>query len=216
MDTFVDYLKQRLQHPLPGLEAQLRMAPQPIGRASQRMLKAPADARISGVLVLLFPNEQDDLEVLLTLRSSGINHGGQISFPGGGAEEEETPREAALREAREEVGIRPEQVQVLGELTSLYVHRSNNYVHPVVGYTPRKPTLTIDPVEVEEAFNIELESLLAKGNLKVENWDLRDVTYEVPYWDVHRVPLWGATAMMLSELLALYHKYKIKAGIQAQ
>ncbi len=72
----------------------------------------------------------------------------------------------------------------------------------------QQPELSLDPREVEEAFSVELDSLLKKKNLTVEDWNLRDHTFKVPYWDVHRVPLWGATAMMLSEFLELYREYQ--------
>ncbi|MDX1636879.1 MAG: CoA pyrophosphatase [Balneolaceae bacterium] len=167
-------------------------------------------ARQSSVLVLIYPNDEAVLELLLTLRSSEIDHGGQISFPGGRSEDGETPEETALREAREEVGIDPESVHITGRLTKLFVSYSNNDVTPVVGYMEEQPALTLDRREVEEAFSVELESLLGKKNLTVEDWNLRNHTFKVPYWDVHRVPLWGATAMMLNEFLELYREFKAK------
>lgn len=208
MNAFVDFLKQRLEQTLPGIEAQLAMAPKPIDDSGpRRTLEPPDHARQSSVLILIYPNDESELELLLTLRSSGIDHGGQISFPGGRSEPGESPLETALREAHEEVGIAPEQVEVIGRLTNLYVNHSNNHVIPVVGYLNRAPHLTLDPKEVEEAFSVELDSLLAKKNLTVEDWELKNYRFKVPYWDVHRVPLWGATAMMLNEFLELYREY---------
>lgn len=165
-------------------------------------------ARQSSVLVLVYPNEEEELELLLTLRSSHIDHGGQISFPGGRSEEGETAEETALREAHEEVGVSPDSVTIIGRLTDLFVNHSNNDVTPVVGFMTEQPVLTLDPFEVEEAFSVELQSLLGKKNLTVEDWNLRDHTFKVPYWDVHRVPLWGATAMMLNEFLELYREFR--------
>lgn len=208
MNPFLSYLKNRLQQPLPGRELQLKMAPLPIGNAPSRDMEAPGHARNSSVLVLIYPNEDSELELLLTLRSSDIDHGGQISFPGGRSEEGETAVETALREAKEEVGINTAQVRIVGQLTKLFVGHSNNDVTPVVGYMETKPKLMLDPREVEEAFSVELDSLLGKKNLAVEDWELRNHTFKVPYWDVHRVPLWGATAMMLSEFLEIYREFK--------
>jgi len=208
MQSFIDYLSQRLEQPLPGLNAQLRMAPTPLTDGPGRKLEAPPHAHNSCVLILLFPNPDNELELILTLRSHDIDHGGQISLPGGRSEEDESPVETALREAQEEVGIIPSAVNVLGLLSDLYVSHSNNLVTPIVGYLTEEPELDLNPREVEEAFTVELKSLANKKNLTVENWDLQKYSYEVPYWDVHEVPLWGATAMILNELLDLYREFK--------
>ena len=207
MHPFIDFLRRRLGKPLPGRDAQLKMAPKPVNEAPGRKMDAPQDARQSSVLVLIYPNDEGELELLITLRSSEIDHGGQLSFPGGRSEDGESPAETALREAQEEVGIDPEKVNILGRMTRLYVNHSKNHVTPVVGYLPEKPDISLDPIEVEEAFSVELDSLLGKKNLTVEDWNLKEHTFKVPYWDIHRVPLWGATAMMLNELLELYREF---------
>lgn len=207
MHQFIEYLSDRLEKPLPGLNAQLKMAPAPLRDGPTRELEPPPSAKKSSVLILLFPNDENRLELILTLRSRDIDHGGQISLPGGRSDEDETYVETALREAQEEVGIKPESVQILGMLSDLYVSHSNNLVKPVVAYLPEIPELTPNPAEVEEAFTVEVKSLAAKKNLTVENWDLQKYSYEVPFWDIHEVPLWGATAMILNELLDLYREY---------
>lgn len=210
MHKFIEHLSRRLEKPLPGRNAQLRMAPTPLSEGPTRELEAPPNAKKSSVLILLFPNEEEQLELILTLRSSDIDHGGQISLPGGRSDENETYVETALREAKEEVGIEPEAIQILGLLSDLYVSHSNNLVKPVVAYLPEIPELITNPAEVEEAFTVEVKSLAAKKNLTVENWDLQKYSYEVPFWDVHEVPLWGATAMILNEFLELYREFTSK------
>lgn len=207
MHDLATFLQSRLQAPLPGLDSQLKMAPKPVSDGEHRKMEPPDDAHRSSVLVLLFPNEDGKIELTLTLRTSDINHGGQISFPGGGAEEGESVNETALRETHEEIGINPEDVTIVGRLSDLYVNHSNNRVTPVVGFIEERPQFTLNPNEVEELFTVELDSLLKKKNLTVENWDLQTHKYRVPYWDVHHVPLWGATAMMLRELLDLYREF---------
>ena len=211
MHPFAQFLKQRLDSSdLPGRTSQLKMAPEPISeQAEHREMNAPDDTKNSSVLILLFPNDEGVLELVLTLRTPHINHGGQLSFPGGRAERGESPTQTALREAREEIGITPNDVKIVGKLSRLYVSHSDNHVSPIIGFLDYTPEITINPKEVEEAFSVELDSLLNKKNLTIENWDLRnDSTYKVPYWDVHRVPLWGATAMMLNEFLELYREFK--------
>lgn len=208
MHPFIPYLEKRLSHTLPGQKAQLKMAPSPVSKGPARKMKAPDHATRSGVLILLFPNRSGALELILTLRSRHIDHGGQISFPGGRSEAGETAEETALRETREEVGVTAGDIQILGNLTNLYVSHSNNYVTPVVGVTGARPEMKINPDEVEEVLAVELDSLATKKNLATEQWNLKEHSYEVPFWDIHRVPLWGATAMMLNELLELYREWK--------
>lgn len=208
MDNFIFFLKSRLSKPLPGHKAHLKMAPKPISEGPERPMVPDGEALPSSVLVLLFPNEKKRLELLLTLRSEDIDHGGQISFPGGRAEAHETIPETALREAREEVGLRSDPVEIIGELSELYIPHSNSRVTPVVGYLKERPALIANPDEVDEIFSVELHSLASKKNLIEEQWKLREYQYQVPYWDVHRVPLWGATAMMLNELLDLYREFQ--------
>lgn len=208
MHELITFLSERLEKPLPGRNAQIEMAPKPVSEGDMRQMEPPEDVNQSSVLVLLFPNEDGKLELTLTLRSNDIDHGGQISFPGGRAHDGESSIETALREAKEEIGIKPESIKIIGQLSDLYVSHSNNLVIPIVGFTTQRPEFQKDPREVEEVFAVELDSLLHKKNLTVEDWNLRSHTYKVPYWDIHRVPLWGATAMMLNELLKLAREFK--------
>ncbi|WP_445664500.1 NUDIX hydrolase [Fodinibius sp. AD559] len=210
MHQLIPFLEQRLSQSLPGKKAQIEMAPEPVDGGEIREMEPPPEVNKSSVLILLFPNEDDEMELVLTLRSHDIDHGGQISFPGGRAEKGESLHQTALREAKEEIGISPDIVTIIGEISELYVSHSNNLVTPVVGFTDRRPEFEINPTEVEEVFAVELHSLLHKKNITVEDWDLHSYTYRVPYWNLHQVPLWGATAMMLNEFLDLYREFKNK------
>lgn len=201
-------MESRLGQQLPGKDAQLQMAPKPVAKGPRRPMSPEGTASPSSVLILIFPNDNQEWELVLTLRSNDIDHGGQISFPGGRAEAGETAIDTALREAHEEVGIAPSQVTPVGELSELYIPHSNTQVTPVVGYMETSPRFVANPDEVEEIFSVELNSLATKKNLIEEQWKLQDHQYQVPYWDVHRVPLWGATAMMLNEFLDLYREFK--------
>lgn len=207
MHQLIQFLEDRLSRKLPGRKAQIEMAPEPVDGGKIREMEPPDGVNKSSVLILLFPNEDDELELVLTLRSHDIDHGGQISFPGGRAEKNETLHQTALREAEEEIGVLSDKITIIGELSELYVSHSNNLVTPVIGFTDKRPDFNINPAEVEEVFAIELHSLLHKKNITVEDWDLHSYTYRVPYWDIHQVPLWGATAMMLNEFLDLYREF---------
>lgn len=207
MHQLIPFLKKRLSQNLPGRKAQIKMAPEPVDGGQIREMDPPEEVNKSSVLILLFPNKDEEVELVLTLRSDDIDHGGQISFPGGRAEKGESPSKTALREAQEEIGIPPNNITVIGQLSELYVSHSNNLVTPVVGFIDSRPAFAINPAEVEEVFAVELKPLLHKKNITVEDWDLHSYTYRVPYWDVHQVPLWGATAMMLNEFLDLYREF---------
>jgi hypothetical protein len=129
--AFADALRRRLAAPLPGLDAQLRMSPRP--RLGADWGVDVASLRPAAALLLIYPHE-DVWHVPLTVRGSGLrHHTGQVSLPGGRLDAGESIEQAALREAHEEVGVRPSEVEVLGRLTSLPVFVSGHMLHPVVG-----------------------------------------------------------------------------------
>lgn len=161
----------------------------------------------SSVLIPIFENSENDLEIIFTLRTNSIRHAGQISFPGGRSEGGESLVDTALRESFEEVGIKPKQVFVAGTLSPLFLYRSNNKITPFVGFLDEKPELQINPNEVEEAFSVPIRSLLDENHLIWEEWTIRDYQMKVPYWNIHSTPLWGATAMITNELLELYKEF---------
>lgn len=208
MQDFELYLKNRLLEPLPGQLAQKKMEPVPTDFKVHRNYYDydENEVRKSGVLVPLISG-QNDVEVVLTLRSNNIIHGGQISFPGGGLEQNETFVEAALREANEEIGLAENEVEILGQLTSLYISHSENLVEPIVGFIGDHCKFIADPGEVAEVFKVSLNELIDQNNIVREQWNLHNRYFEVPYWKIHHVPLWGATAMMMSELVEIYREY---------
>jgi len=214
MHPFLKFLDQRLADPLPGKSAQMKMAPTPVGNnpGPDRLYNPPRHATSSSVLVPFVENGKGQLELILTLRSSKIRHGGQISFPGGRQEKGETNTQTALRETHEEIGIPSSHIKVLGCMSELYINKSNSHVTPVVGVIDKRPEMHLDPQEVEEAFYIRFTDLLDDDLKEVEEWELHTYTYHVPYWKVHHVPLWGATAMMLSELVELYREFSASGG----
>ena len=204
---FYSFLKKVDNSSLPGWPAQKKMCPVPVKGDPIRKQPDDNQGNPSSVLVPLFPGHNQDLHVILTLRTKSIRHAGQISFPGGRAEVNETPVETALRETHEEVGIDPNSVSIAGTISPLYLDRSDSRIEPFVGFLNEKPALTRNPNEVEEIIIVKFKELLDNSLLKREVWDLKNRRLEVPFWDIHHVPLWGATAMMMSELLELYQSF---------
>lgn len=200
---FTQHLRHNLQQPLPGPTAQFGMAPIP--RPGSEMDSPPRpDARQSSVLILFYPHA-DTVYFPLILRPTypGV-HSGQVALPGGGREPEDADLVAtALREAQEEIGVPSDQVQILGKLSPLYVRPSNNMVQPVVGCCEQRPPFVIDPHEVAMLVEAPLVEFLEPANKHVDVWQLRDRVADVPYFSVQKQVIWGATAMILGELLAL-------------
>jgi 8-oxo-dGTP pyrophosphatase MutT (NUDIX family) len=205
---FQDYLKRRLQEPLPGRKAQMKMMPEPVDYETAVPSKSiDSSGHPSGVLIPIYPDGNQNLNVILTLRTDSIRHAGQISFPGGRSEDSESIIGTALRETHEEIGIEADEIDVAGSLTPFYLYRTNNRITPIVGFLNHKPIMQRNPNEVAEIITVKLDTLLSDEKIEKERWDLSDNSFYVPYWSFHSVPLWGATAMMMSEFLELYKEF---------
>lgn len=198
---FVRFLEKRLQSPLPGRIAQLKMSS--ISRMHELMTySVPEDATQSSVLILFYPFEENAGFVLMLRPEYPGVHSGQISLPGGKFEEnDDSLIYTALREAREEIGIDPLQVQVIGQLTEMYIPPSNFMVTPVVGYQTSRPVFLADPKEVAAIIEIKLADLLDDGNKMMKEIKLsHGYSLNVPTYYINDNVIWGATAMILSEL----------------
>jgi 8-oxo-dGTP pyrophosphatase MutT (NUDIX family) len=193
-------LQRKLSGPLPGLRAQLKMAPEP--RPGTRPYREMESSSLrAGVLVLFYPKD-GRLHLPLTRRTERVvTHRGQISFPGGTQHPGETIEETALREAAEELGLVPEEIVLLGRLTPLYIPPSNFCIYPVVACLPERPELRPQPEEVAEVLEVPVGHLLEAGTLRRETWTLNDEAYDVPFYSFGGHKIWGATAMVLAELL---------------
>jgi 8-oxo-dGTP pyrophosphatase MutT (NUDIX family) len=186
---------------LPGPAAQALLAPAP--RPGWRPGEPPQDARDAAAL--LFVYERDGrAHLVLTRRSAHLpTHAGQISLPGGGLADGETVTGAALREADEELGLRADDVRLLGELTALFIPVSGYLLHPIVATADGPQRFTPHEPEVAEVIETSLEGLADPRRQRVETWHRAGVAYRVPLFDVHGHVVWGATAMVLAEFLAL-------------
>jgi 8-oxo-dGTP pyrophosphatase MutT (NUDIX family) len=198
--SVIHALEKRLSQDLPGFEAQNKMAP----KGSERYRNVATDHKVACVLALLFP-KNDQWHLSLIERTSlhpDDKHAGQISFPGGKLDENDASYEdCALRETYEEIGIAPDTIGILGELTPLYVYVSNFLVHPFVGFTTESPKFIIQETEVKNIIEVPLDHFAKPKHKQVADIKVRDMILpDTPYYDVYGQKLWGATAMMMSEL----------------
>lgn len=206
----VTRLETGLRGGLPGPAAQARMAPVP-----PRPWPAgfnPARVRNAAGLILVFPKEKtaersfpdrDAAHIILTVRADGLRHGGQVSLPGGVVDPGETFEQAALREAHEEVALTLDDVRVLGPLTPLDIPVSGFRLHPIVAVVPSRPTLRASDGEVARILEVSLDDLLDSERLGMTERKRDGIVYTVPAFRTANVEIWGATAMVLAEFLAL-------------
>lgn len=130
------------------------------------------------------------------------NHAGQIAFPGGKRENSDKDLfDTALREAEEEIGINPESVEILGLLSPVYVQISDFLILPVLGWMTHRPDIRMDLHEVDEAIFISLEEVTNPDSLCHREMDTRTGRIVVPGYEINGNFIWGATAMMLAELV---------------
>lgn len=183
---------------LPGEQAQNLMAPTFRGQISSR--EDPVQA---AVLALLYPGDNQIKLVFIKRNEYNGPHSAQISFAGGARETGDASlKDTALREAREELGIKGE-IEVLGSLSPLHIPVSNFMVYPFVGWMKETPVFHPDPTEVQYVLEASLDALLDISNRDSETIFHHGMNIEAPYFKVGKEKIWGATAMMLSELLQL-------------
>lgn len=209
MHTFAGKLKAEMLKVLPGIEVQWAMA------SSDRMLKnfprSPGtDARIAAVLILLYPGKGSVYTVFIQRPDYDGVHSGQISFPGGKQENvDDGIIQTAIREAKEEIGVDPALISVIGTLTPLFIPVSNMLVTPVVGWTEVKPHFHLRKEEVVYVFDEDLKRFFNPAIVKTKPKLIRGETYEIKYFDIGGKVVWGATAMILNELLTIINVAKI-------
>lgn len=202
IERIKDLLQEAFTEELPGKDAHVKMAPQPLDlrRFTTSYSEPP---KKSGVLLLFY---QDHGAVYFPLikrpKYPGV-HSGQVGFPGGKMEPSDPDiLFTALRESEEEIGIDASKVEVLGRLTDLYIPTSNFLVSPVVGFVPEKPGFVPEQREVARIIATEVISLFHPEVRKQKQLAVGGGMYlNTPYFAVEKEVVWGATAMILSELV---------------
>ncbi len=204
MQAFIQGLQTALQGELPGYSAQLKMS-----HSFRNMFpQYVQESKDASVLILFYAKNEAWHIPLIQRPSSNPNdpHSGQIAFPGGRYEEEDgTFQQAALREAQEEVGIKPKDVQILGKITPLYIPVSGYLVHPFVGYLDYEPTFVLQEEEVHSVIEAPLANFQDETNLHQKDMEFSGgrSLKGVDYFDIEGKVVWGATAMMMNEVLEL-------------
>ncbi|HEY9115750.1 MAG TPA: CoA pyrophosphatase [Bacteroidales bacterium] len=189
------------ENALPGISAQLNMAP--VSRLKE--IKNPDSNRVvkkSAVLILFYPENGSTKLVMIKRAIDDSVHSGQIAFPGGKFEAKDKELTmTALRETHEEVGINPELIKIIGKLSTLYIPPSNYDVYPFIAYTLEKPAMK-NNYEVEKIIEIDLKELLAPENITQKTINHRfGKLLDVPCFYIQNEIIWGASAMIISELL---------------
>jgi 8-oxo-dGTP pyrophosphatase MutT (NUDIX family) len=163
--------------------------------------------RPAAALLLIYPHAAE-WHVPLTVRGSALrHHTGQVSLPGGRLDHpDESVEQAALREAQEEIGIAPDTVEIIGRLTPVPIAVSGHLLHPVVGIAKERPAFSVAAPEVERLIEFPIWRLMEPDAIGSEQRVRRvtpQIVQTIPYFDAAGVRIWGATAMVLAEFMAL-------------
>jgi 8-oxo-dGTP pyrophosphatase MutT (NUDIX family) len=160
--------------------------------------------RAAAVLVPLF-EENEETRVILTKRPETMpSHQGEIAFPGGKFDPELDAdlRATALREAREEIGLAEDTVEIVARLEGIATVASRFVITPFVGFLPGRPILSPDPREVVAVLDVSLSELMADGVYREERWDTWKADLDVHFYELTGETVWGATARILTGFLA--------------
>lgn len=202
MSDFSNDLRKKFSEQLPGEKAHLTMAP--AGRTISSLARKKTEFfKESAVSVILFPKNEEVHFYLMQRHVYKGAHSGQVSFPGGKKEENDVSLlQTAKRETLEEIGVKLTDNQLIGELTSVFIPVSKFNMQSFVFYLDEEPQLKIDSFEVESLFSISLNELLRDEIIQKVSIPIGDnlVLDNVPCFMLNNKIVWGATALVLSEL----------------
>lgn len=202
---FTNSLNKRLsEQPLPGHETIMqKMSPYRL-----RVKAEPNEqTRRSAVLLMFYPKGEDIfMPLILRPQYDGV-HGGQMAFPGGRVEFKDKDIQAtALREAQEEIGIKATDIKIIKNLTELFIPPSNMFCQPVLGYMPFRPDFYPDEREVAGIFEVSISEILDPSIVQVRTVETRGIKLETPCFVIQDQVVWGATALMIAELVEILKK----------
>lgn len=203
-DELIRFLEKKLPGELPGERAHALMKPRLQGGAPLS-LKNTTPPREGGVMILFYNLDgQAHFPLIQRPEYEGV-HGGQMALPGGKFEDDDEDLvRTALRETREEIGIAEEKIKVIGSLSTFFVAASNYVVKPVIGVINETPEFTPDPREVDGIITPSINQLIDPALKKEKELTVRNgFKLLSPYFDLGNRIVWGATAMMLSELVEI-------------
>lgn len=207
-EQICEILKERCRKELPGIEAQKKLSPAVREKQIADRLRSGIKPMHSSVLIPLFPVGNELHTVLIQRTASNGVHSNQIAFPGGRMEKGDRDYFfTALREAEEELGIKPDHVEFLGKLTDLYVPPSNFIIHPFVAFLNNKHDFVADKNEVSDFFEVAIKDFLSPEKIKYCPIKMSDgEVINTPYYDLNDRVVWGATAMIISEFAVILHE----------
>lgn len=204
---FHEALKEELLLPLPGMDAQIKMAPKnrKLDLISKRMVNA-------AVSLVIIPSSESKLELILIKRTEYHgHHSGQVSLPGGKEEPaDESLLQTAMRETHEEIGIRLTPDNLIGSLTPLFIPISRFMVYPFIFIKKEKQDFTLDPAEVEYIIQYPVHKLLDDSIIRITDIQAGEQLISAPYYAVGKEIVWGATAMILSEFIEIIYRVERK------
>ncbi len=205
IDPFIEDFIKEFKKGLPGSEAQQKMSPSIRNHSDN--INDPSLARDSSVLILFY-KKNDQLYFPLIKRTSGDHkHSGQISLPGGKFElSDKNLVHTAIRETEEELGLLGDKIHIIGPITGLYIPISNFQVLPIVAYYDDSPQFKADPFEVNQIIETNIQDLFKVDNKHEHIIHKNGFEIKAPYYDVKGHKLWGATAMIVSELEELLNR----------
>jgi 8-oxo-dGTP pyrophosphatase MutT (NUDIX family) len=202
---FVDFknsISKLTKVALPATDAHLKMAPLERINFLKSFKHLESKPKEAAVLIMVYPDNEDAYIALIVRNSYPGVHSSQISFPGGKVETtDKNHEETALRETYEEVGVHPTEVEIIRAMSEIYIPPSNFTVSPYLGFCDYKPNFIPNPEEVKRMLEFPIDKLLDENTIvqtKMTTSYANNI--DVPAFQLEKYVVWGATAMMLSEL----------------